>query len=79
MRFVERIRLKKNRSRKNTLSKYAWAKKLGMSPQAYHVLVTTKRRDRMRIHDLLAMRRELGLSDKQLLDYIEKEYEQYAE
>ena len=65
MEFVEVIR-----KRLGIKSKYAMSRLLNTSPQAYETLL--KANDRIRLRDLIALRRVSGLSDRQLLDLIEK-------
>ena len=79
MRFLEDLRSEMTDEEGNPLSKYALARMLGMSPQAYHALTAKEDRDRIRIRDLLAVRNVLSLSDSELLDSIQEEFEEYAE
>ena len=65
MEFIEQIR-----KRLGIKSKYAMSRLLNTSPQAYETLIRAD--DRIRLRDLIALRRVSGLSDRQLLDLIEK-------
>ena len=65
MDFIEGIR-----KRLGVKSKYAMAKLLNTTPQAYETLL--KANDRIRLRDLIALRRVSGLTDRALLDLIEK-------
>lgn len=69
MEFIERIR-----KQLGVQSKYAMAKLLGTTPQAYESLIQAN--DRIRLRDLIALRRVSGLSDKALLDEIEKKVQE---
>ncbi|MCO6432232.1 MAG: hypothetical protein J5J00_15365 [Deltaproteobacteria bacterium] len=68
MEFVETIR-----KRLKIKSQAQFAVKLRKYPQAYQSLV--KATDRITLRDLIALRRVSGLSDRELLDVIEKELE----
>lgn len=69
MKFVEDLRIKVN------ISKTKMGEKLGRSPQAYKSLLIAK--EQLTTEDITMLRRHFGLSDTELLDLIEAEFEAY--
>jgi hypothetical protein len=66
MKFIEKIRNQLG------ISKYELSRRIGITPQAYHSL--SKATDNIPLKALIGLRREGKLSDKALLDLIEKEW-----
>jgi hypothetical protein len=69
MKFVEDLRIKVN------ISKTKMGEKLGRSPQAYKSLLIAK--EQLTTEDITMLRRHFNLSDTELLDLIEAEFEAY--
>ena len=66
MKFVEKIRAKLD------ISKYEMAKRMGITPQAYHSL--TKSSENISLKALVGLRSAAKISDRALLDAIEGEW-----
>ena len=66
MDFVERIRGKLG------ISKYEFAHRMGISPQGYHSL--TNSTESLSLKAIIGLRKASGLSDRALLDEVEKEW-----